>query len=369
MISYTEARNLYGSLTQNTSTTNLALFDKLANIEHKYLLQKYYSNEGSFSVSTVGAQSLTVTVAPSAGDTSATLTTAWLYHTTTAYVTFSGGDVRTVQFSRGKTTITWAVGLSESATTAISVGGLQFYPAPPNYSKLKTVTITVGNLQWKPTEILTRETWDSMNAFPYYSDIPVNFFIYPGGDRSVQIGIWPIPSTTGNTITYNYKFRVPDLSIADYTTGTVAVNQGETTVTGTTTVWTPTTNPTNESRWIRISESKGDNMWYQVASVDSATSLTLYEPYQGITVSGGSYTLGQMPLLMEDFQDMPVWKASAQYFGTIGNNPKKHDEHMNVYNEKLQLLEEYAGNKTFNVDLRQASVGLNPNLFQQNIGQ
>jgi len=73
MISYTEARNLYGSLSQNTSATNLALFDKIANIEHRYLLQKYYSNEGSFSMTTVGAQSLTTTAPLALGATSATL--------------------------------------------------------------------------------------------------------------------------------------------------------------------------------------------------------------------------------------------------------------------------------------------------------
>lgn len=367
MISYTKLQSLYGQLSQNTSATNLALGADLMNIEQRYLLQKYFSNEGSFSIATVGAQTLTVTGALSANDTSATLTSAWTYHTTTANVTFSGGDVRVVSFQRGSTAISWGVGLSESATASISVGGLQFYPAPPNYSKLKTVTVTNGNLTWTPDEVLTREEWDKLNVFPYYSDIPNNFFIYPGGDRGVQIGIWPIPSTTGNTITYNYKFRIPDLSLADYVTGTVAVSNRGTTITGSTTAFTPTTNIQNESRWIQISQTKGDNLWYQVSSVDSGTSITLFEPYQGIAVTGGSYILGQMPILMEDFHDMLIWKALTYYYSSIVDNPKKREEYQGNYDIKLRQLDDYAGSKTTHVNLGRRPNRMNPNLFQQNL--
>ncbi len=366
-ISFTELKNTYGSLSQNTSATNLALGAKLMNIEQKYLLQKFFSNEGSFSITTVGAQTLTVTGALSANDTSATLTSAWTYHSTTASVTFSNDDVRVVQFIRGSTAITWASGLSSSATTSIDVGGLQFYPAPPNYSKLKTVTITIGNLKWTPTEILTREEWDKLNVFPYYADIPNNYFVYPGGDHGVQIGIWPIPSTSGNTITYNYKFRVPDLSLEDYTTGSVAVSNGGTTITGTGTTFTVTPNIQSESRWIQISQTKGDNLWYQISSVDSTTGITLYTPYQGIAVTGGSYTIGQMPILMEDFHDMLIWKALTYYFSSIVDNPNKYKEYKEAYDAKLQLLTEYAGQKTVHVNLGRRPVGYNPNLFPQNL--
>lgn len=299
MISITQLQNLYGSLSQNTSTSNLSLGAQLMNIEHRYLLQKYFSNEGSYTMVTVAQQ--------------------------------------------------------------------QFYKMPPNYSKLKTLTITIGNLKWTPTEILTREEWDKLNVFPYYSDIPNNYFIYPGGDHGGQIGIWPIPSSNGNTITFNYKFRIPDLSLVDYTTGTVAVTTLTSAITGTTTIWTPTTNSQNESRWIQISQAKGDNLWYQVASVDSTTGITLYQPYQGITVSGGSYTLGQMPILMEDFHDMLVWKALVYYFSSIVDNPKKAAEFQGMYDAKLELLAEYAGTKTIHVNLGREAVRMNPNLYQQNL--
>ena len=436
MISFTAGSTLFQTLTQNTSSANNTLYGLLANIEHRYLLQKYFGNEGSYSISTIGSTTQYLTAAPAindvsatlsvawpysscttvgtfsdgevrninltngstsitwsgvltgtkftttatiaSGDTSATLSTAWATTTQSSLTSFSDGSTKTVTFTSGSTTITWVGGLSQAVdafvetsvmTTELDLGGVQFYALPPNYSKLKTVTITIGNLKWTLDEVNTREDWDKQNVFPYYADIPKNYFIYPGGDRGAQLGIWPIPSTTGNIITFNYKFRIPDLSIADYSTGTLSVSNGGTTVTGSGTSWTPTTNSSLESRWIQISQAKGDNLWYQVKSVDSTTSLTLYQPYQGITVSGGSYTLGQMPLIAEDFQDMLVFKALQYYFASVKNDPKKFEEYKAIYDAKLQLLSEYSGTNSVQVNLSRRPMGRNPNLFPYgNIG-
>lgn len=370
MISTTTLQSLFGKLSLNSNSDNLAFGLQLMNIEQKYLLQKYYSNEGSFSVTTVGSQSLTSTATFASGATSGTLTTAWGYHTTTAYVSFSSGDVREVQFTRSSTSIKWAVGLSATATTALAVGGLQFYPAPPNYSKMKTVTITIGNLKWTPNEVLSREEWDKLNVFTYYADIPSSYFIYPGGDQGVQVGIWPIPSTTGNVLTYNYKFRIPDLSIADYTTpGTVSIAQGATALTGSSTTFIATTNPQLESRWIQFSQPTGDNLWYQIDNISSTTSLTLYTPYQGITVSGSStYTIGQMPIIPEDFHDMLLWKALAYYFTSVVDNKGKREQYEGFYNTKLELLAEYSGSNAVHVNLGRRPSTVNPNLFGQSFG-
>lgn len=329
----------------------------------------------------------------SAGATSATLQSTWTFPTGSYLVAFSDGSTKTVTLTNNATTMTWTGGLAENVlgqfntstiatNSSASIGGVQFYPFPPNYSKLKDITITVGVLQWTLTEVRTREEWDNLNVFPYYASIPSKFFIYPGGDKGGQIGIWPIPSTTGNVITYNYKFRVPDLSITDYNTdpnnipatitgaGTVAVNNGSMAVTGTSTIFTPTSNAQLESRWLRIPQPSGDNLWYQIASVNSTTSITLYQPYQGINVSGATYTVAQIPLIAEDFQDMPVWKAIKHYFTTIVDNPKKAQQAGEEYDRKMKMLEEYSGSNTVNVNLsRKRAFRGNPNEFVQNIGR
>ncbi len=290
MRSLTNLKNFFGSISQNTSAQNLALGVQMINDTERYLLQKYFNNETSFTQLTVSSQ--------------------------------------------------------------------QGYKLPPNYSIMKDVTLQVGQLTWTLTEVLSRKEWDQVNFLPYTADIPQYYFIYNG-----EVNIFPIPSSSGNTITFNYKLRATDLSIEDVTAGTVSVTSGSTTITGAGTGWALTTS-INETRWIQIPFPSGDNQWYQVASVDSPTSLTLYNAYQGTTaVVAGTYTLGQMPILMEDFQDLLVYRPLYIYFSSIQSNPKKAVDYKALYDEGISRLDDYAGKKSVNVDLGQPPPTVNPNLF------
>lgn len=299
MKSYTTIRNLAGSLSQNTTTANLALFDQLINDAQRYLLEKYFFNETS--------------------------------------------------------------------TTIVTIAQQQFYNLPYDYSKLKTFTITQGQLKWTPTEILSREDWDKLNVFPYYSDIPNNYFIYNN-----QLGIWPIPSTSANTITYNYKRRVTDLTIADYSTGTVTATNASTTITGSGTGFLANYLPVAGSvlplnLWIKITPPSGDGNWYQISSITSATVLTLANTYAGGTTSGASFVIGQMPLLLEDYHDLLVYRPLMIYFSTIVDNPNKKKEFTDLYNQGISNMDDYAGSKALQVNLRGAINTINPNLYPQNL--
>lgn len=301
MKSYTKLRNMFGSLSTNTSTTNLTLFDELANDAHRRILEKYFFNEAS--------------------------------------------------------------------TTIVTVANQQEYSLPYNYSKLKTGTLTIGVLKWTPKEILTRQEWDELNVFPYYADIPSHYFIYGG-----KFNLWPIPATAGNTISYNYKKRVPDLSLADYTTGTVTATNGTTGIVGAGgTGWLANYLPSagsvlNLNLWIKIASPKGDDNWYQISSITDATNLVLVNTYEGGTTSGASYTIGQMPLLLEDYHDMLVFDPLVTYFSSIVDNPTKLKEFTERRDRIKIEMDSYVGTKALNVNLSRPRVGQNPNLYQQSIG-
>jgi hypothetical protein len=336
---------------------------------------------------------------------------------------------------------------NENSFSIQTIAGQEAYPLPYNYSKLKTGTLTIGNLRWNPTEILSRRDWDDLKTIVnYQSDIPNNFFIYNG-----NFNLWPVPSSTGNTITFNYKIRVPDLTFADYTTGTVSVTDtkgvnstsnlfgGSTgytsttastsggtgsgctvlstavngvitsiivaaagtgysigdkltisggdgtanftvasiiqsqTVTGSGTAWltnylNTTGSVLNLNLWIRLTAPLGDNNWYQISSITDNTHLTLVNPYQGETASGVSYTIGQMPLLLEDFQDIPVYQALIIYFSTINKDTAKVAEFTNMRERGIKMLDDYCGTKSLNVNLARPPVGENPNLYSQSFG-
>lgn len=257
---------------------------------------------------------------------------------------------------------------NEASTTIVTVSQQQFYDLPFDFSKNKTDTITTGDLKWTPTEILTRADWDRLNVLPYYADFPSNFFIW-----NRQLRFWPIPSTSGNTITYNYKRRPTDLTIADYTTGTVSATNGSMTITGSGTGFLANYlavagSVLNLNLWIKITPPSGDGNWYQISSIESATSLTLINTYQGGTTSGASFVIGQMPLLLEDFHDLLVYRPLMIYFSSIVDNPNKKKEFTDLYNEGIAKLDEYAGSKTVNVNLRTYMNTQNPNLYQSSIG-
>lgn len=380
----TDLVNYYLALSQNNNASNLALGKAMINDEHKKLLQDYFFNENSFTISTVAGQ--------------------------------------------------------------------EAYNLPYNYSKLKTGTLTIGNLRWNPTEILSRRDWDNLKTITnYQSDIPNNFFIYNN-----QFNLWPLPSTTGNTITFNYKIRVPDLTFADYVTGTVSITntEGVTTfnqlfggasgyvssvgvatvggsgtgctvnttasngiinaitinapgtgytigdtllitggdgtasfyvtgtansniITGIGTTWKTnfigsTANNLsvlNQNLWFRINSPAGDGNWYQISTLNTETSLTLMNNYEGSTVVGASYTIGQMPLLLEDFQDIPVYKPLTIYFSTINKDETKLSEMKQLLKEGIEKLDDYCGTKSLNVNLARPAVGENPNLYSQSFGR
>lgn len=369
MKSLTTLKNLYGSLSQNTSTANLTLGQQLINDQHRYLIQKYFDNERTVQTTTVGSQDLTTTASLAANDTSATLTAVWAYPTCTQLVNFSNGDQRSVLFTYNSAAISWVGGLSDTATTAITTVGVQNYNIPANVSKIKDDTISVGQLKYVLIPVQTRAEWDLINFLPYTSDIPQYYFIYDG-----KLGIFPIPSTTGNIITFNYKTRVIDMTFADYSTGTIdtaGMVAGSTTVTGLNTSWVTTggypsgVDISSYNLYLRADPPYGDGIWYPIYKVNSNTSITLALPVVSAPniTNATTYTIGQFPLLQEDFHDMIVNGALMVYFGSVSRDESKFKMFDGMYKSKLDLLADYAGTKSVSVDLGEEPNFQNPNLF------
>lgn len=366
MKTLTTLTNLFTSLSNNTSTTNATLGKQLISDQHRYLLQKYFDNERVYTTLTQGTTTLTLSASLSIGDISATLSTAWTGPTTNQLVVFSNSQQRLVSFLQGSTAITWQAPLTATATTSITTIGVQSYPIPANVSKIKNNTITVGQLVYTPAPVQSIQDWTRLNALPYTSDIPNYFYIYNN-----YVNFWPIPATTGNVITFNYKARVADLNISDYTTGTLSgLAVGSNSVTGVSTAWNTTglfplnVDVTHLNLFLQITPPTGDGIWYQIQRFISDTSLLLTTPLQNINATTAtSYTIGQMPLLEEDFHDMLVHGSLMTYYSSIVVNDKSFKMYETQYNNRLSLLADYAGTKSVNVDLGSQPVPNNPNLF------
>jgi len=242
----------------------------------------------------------------------------------------------------------------------------QFYNLPPQVKKLINVTVKVGGVLWQPKECPTRQYWDALNVIPFYQDFPSLFFVFNG-----QVGIYPTPSSSTNVLTLNYKTRIPELSQADYTTGTVSITTDTTLVTlagGT------FTKAMCQNAWIKIAHSatdaaNGDGQWYEVSAWGSASTLTLKNNYTGATVAGGSFILGECPILPEDYQDLPLYRMGVIYYTTRIPDQTRATLYQKLYDEgELKLNEEF-GSKTSNIELTDTEAPIiNPNLFQRNVG-
>ena len=366
MKTFTTIVNLYTNLSQNTSSANATLGKQLVSDHHRLLIQKYFNNERTYTTVTIGGETLATTASLAIGAVSATLTAAWTKATVTQLVTFSNGQQRTIQFTQNSTNISWQPALTATATTTITTIGVQGYPIPPNVSKIKNDTITIGQLVYTPSPVQSIQEWTMLNALPYTSDIPNHFYIYQD-----KVNFWPIPSSSGNVITFNYKSRVPDLSIDDYSTGTLSgLTSGSNLITGVGTAWNSTglfplnTDLSFMNLYLQITPPSGEGIWYPIQRFTSDTALTLSMPLQNVpSTTAASYTIGQLPLLAEDFHDMLAYGPLMTYFSSIVDNDKSYEKYKDAYNTRLQLLEAYAGTKSVNVDLGPQQVQQNPNLF------
>ncbi len=363
------SNSLYGAsittLANNNSAASVAMAQTLANDQYRYLIERYFDNERTFSIPTIGGQNITFTASLLSGATSATMTASWAKATCQQFVNFSSGDQRMCKFTNGSAGITWDVGLSTSATTSASTVGVRDYPIPANVSKIKNNTVTVGQLVFQPFPVQSRQEWDAINTLPYSSDIPNYFFIWNG-----TVGIWPIPSTNNNPLNFNYKSRVPDMSYQDYTTGHVTtMTAGSYQVTGTGTSWSSQF-PLNVdvsyfNLMLRVDTPYGDGTWYPIASFQSDTQLTLSLPVVAAPniTSASTYTIGQVPILQEDFHDAIVYGSLMTYYMTFVKDVDRYNVFKEMYERRLALLEDYAGTKSVNVDLEAEPPLLNPNLM------
>lgn len=247
-----------------------------------------------------------------------------------------------------------------------TVAQQQAYQLPSDFEMIEDITVATGGYLWQPTASPSRKHFDMINLIPYYNDFPQFFYIWNG-----QINLWPIPASSSNVTTINYKSRLVDMSQADVTAGTVSVTSGSTTVTGSGTSFASWM---GQSGWIKIAHTtgttsaNGDNRWYQIDSVASATSLTLKNAYVGATVSGGTAVVGDVPILPEDYQDLPLYRALYIYFTSISPNPNNAKLYKDLYDSGYIELDKKYGSKDYTPVLTDMNTPVyNPNLFPRNL--
>lgn len=231
--------------------------------------------------------------------------------------------------------------------TLTTVAATQFIVLPGDIDRIiSDPTVTIGSIQYTPTEVASRNEWKRVNLYPYNSDIPVYWYAY--GNR---LNFFPIPSTGGYSVNLNAKQRVRDLSLADYSVGTittVATVGTTTTITGSGVTW----GSGMVGMWIRITQTTasngGDGEWYQIASVPTSSTLTLMNPYGGTAITTGSaaYVIGQCSILPEAYNSLPLFLALNIYFTSVDPNETQATLYANKVTAVQNLMDKDQSNRT-----------------------
>lgn len=365
MISYTLYRSRFGTLTKNSTTSNLIVGDQLINDSLRYLTGKFYFNERTYTTKTKSGQ--------------------------------------------------------------------QFYQLPPQVKRLIDLTVTIGDVLWLTKPAPNREYWDSLNVIQFQQNYPSFHFVYNGnkvgiwptpaadGDTitmNYQIRTRDLSQadyTTG-TVTLPYTATFTAIVVEDATSATLSAgwalptntyqivfSNGETrsvTLTNASTAvsWSSGLNSAatatitvNESgggsivigsgttfiadmatgqRWLQVTAPTGDNQWYQIGGFISTTAISLLNPYTGNAASGASYTIGEMPILSEDYQDLALYRALWIYFTSIVPDSARAKTYKDLYDEGYKMLNQEYGQKNTSPVLTDTDAAVyNPNLFVKSVSQ
>lgn len=171
--------------------------------------------------------------------------------------------------------------------TITTTADTYIYPTPMKVRKIVNGYVTVGENEYQIGFIFDSNQWNRIIA----ADLGTSDYALFAFVEDNQISLQPGTASAGNTITIRGRRRLKDLSIADYTTGTITTaTNGDKTITGSGTTWTAQM----AGRWLKIDDgdaaNSGDGHWYEISSVTSATELELMAPYDGNSISGGSAT-------------------------------------------------------------------------------
>jgi len=200
----------------------------------------------------------------------------------------------------------------EKVTTQSTVASQQAYKLPQSTRKIIDLYVTVGSTIYSPIQVEDPALWKRVLQSQLGTGDRTLFYYRQGN----TVLLAPTPGTSSNTITIRTRKNVVDLRDADYTTGTISTTLSDETVTGAGTTFTSAM----AGRYINL--TSGDGLWYEIESFTDTTHLELTDKYEGATVSGSDFIIGQVSPLPETYQPLPIYRAAALYWQKQ-NDPTK----------------------------------------------
>jgi hypothetical protein len=244
---------------------------------------------------------------------------------------------------------------NKDSKTYASVALQQEYDPPYNAAKLEYVNVYYGGVWYAPIEVRNGTQWRLLNNVTVYSDIPNYWYV---SNRTKKWSLSPIPSSTGTVIKVGFTKKIRDLSVADYTTGTITTTANSTAIVGVLTVWTK--RMIGEYIKITSADTIVGDYWFEITGVTDATHLTVREEVP-VAVAGASYTIAEMIPLPDGFEDIPLWYALSIYYQQR-EQPVLAGNWERMYKEGIAELERRDARSVVGILEQQGEIGgIDPN--------
>jgi hypothetical protein len=184
------------------------------------------------------------------------------------------------------------------------------FEKPYNAAKITNVRVYTGGVYYTPKEVKSDKLWEQINYVATYSDVP-SFWHY--NDETSNIELYPTHTSASDTVRIYFTKRTRDLSVADYTTGTVTTVANDQTITG---AGGATWVLKMEGRDIKITDTSNviGSMWFEIESVVPATSTLEIKENMPVASAGASYTIAEMIPFMDGFEDIALWYALDNFY-------------------------------------------------------
>ncbi len=280
----------------------------LAKLKNYKTYQTYTFYVGMYALNlTSGTAAVAISTITSVG-TTATVTTGLAHgYTTSDSVAINNVAIDQNNYPgyNGTFTITVTSTTTFTYTLPVSLNSVagdhaQYYPNPNGFVDVDGITISVGAagsssyIKYPLVLESSQLEWEKKNVIPMQIAIPPrNYF-----PRRDDFGIWPIPRTLYTAHCY-YHYRDRNLSVADYTAGTITLTQNSNKVTGSGTTFTAAM----VGRWLEVTDTTvpGQGYFYRINHFTSTTQVELDGVWNGKTTSGiSSYIIGESPEIPED---------------------------------------------------------------------
>lgn len=190
-----------------------------------------------------------------------------------------------------------------------TVATQQYYQMPEDAIRIKSMTITVGSIVYPLEEVVDESNWQQLNMRNTTSTVP-EFYYVKGSD---QFGIWPTPAASNSVGNLTFEQNMRDMTAADVTSpGTIGVTNNSAAVVGTGTTFTASM--VGRTLFVDPVGGSGDGSGYKIASFTDSTHVTLENYYSGLTSSGQTYLIGQVPDIPDEFHEALVDYGAYRYY-------------------------------------------------------